>query len=41
MYGKEIIDLEKVTSILLSEEKRLSGESTETTDVSALTAVKN
>ena len=32
MYGKETVDLKDVTSILLSEKKRLSGESTETTD---------
>ncbi|KAL9459724.1 hypothetical protein AB3S75_003012 [Citrus x aurantiifolia] len=41
MYGKETIDLEEVTNPLLSEERRLSGESTETTDVSALAVVGN
>ena len=41
MYGKETVDLEKVISILLSEEKSLSGESTKTTDVSALAVVGN
>ena len=39
MYRNEIINLEEVTSTLLSEKRRLSGESTETTDVSALTVV--
>ncbi|KAL9438155.1 hypothetical protein AB3S75_023925 [Citrus x aurantiifolia] len=39
MYGKETVDLEEVTSTLLSEERRLSGESTETTNVSALAVV--
>ncbi|KAK9203924.1 hypothetical protein WN943_014181 [Citrus x changshan-huyou] len=41
MYGKEMVDLEEVTSTLLSEERRLSGESTETTDISALAVVRN
>ena len=41
IYGKETIDLEEVSSTLLSEERRLSGESTETTDVSALAVVGN
>ncbi|KAL9462621.1 hypothetical protein AB3S75_000591 [Citrus x aurantiifolia] len=44
MYGKETVDLEEVTNTLLSEERRLSGESgesTETTDVSALAVVGN
>ncbi|KAL9439725.1 hypothetical protein AB3S75_025227 [Citrus x aurantiifolia] len=41
MYGKETVDLEEVTSTLLSEERRLNGESTKTTDVSALAVVGN
>ncbi|ESR45251.1 hypothetical protein CICLE_v10003098mg [Citrus x clementina] len=41
MYGKETVNLEEVTNTLLSEERRLSGESTETTDVSALAVVGN
>lgn len=41
MYRKETVDLEEVTSTLLSEERRLNGESTETTDVSALAVVGN
>ena len=36
MYGNETIYLEEVASTLLLEERRLSDESTETTDVSAL-----
>ncbi|KAK9232475.1 hypothetical protein WN943_022721 [Citrus x changshan-huyou] len=41
MYGKETVDLEEVTSTLLSEERRLNGESTKITDVSALAVVGN
>ncbi|KAL9462737.1 hypothetical protein AB3S75_000693 [Citrus x aurantiifolia] len=41
MYGKEIVDLEEVTRTLLSEERRLGGESTKITDVSALAVVGN
>ena len=41
MYGKETVDLEEVTSTLLSEERRLSSESTETIDVSTLAIVGN
>ncbi|KAH9671379.1 hypothetical protein KPL70_017352 [Citrus sinensis] len=36
IYGKKTVDLEEVTSTLLSEERRLSGESTETAYVLAL-----
>ena len=36
MYGNETIDLKEIASTLLLEERRLSGASTETTDVSAL-----
>ena len=39
MYENEIINFEEVTSTLLSKEIRVSGESTETTDVSALAVV--
>ena len=41
MYGKETVDLEEITSTLLLEERRLSGESTKTIDVSALAVVEN
>ncbi|KAL9429062.1 hypothetical protein AB3S75_030966 [Citrus x aurantiifolia] len=41
MYGKETINLEEVISTLLSEKRRLSGESTETTNVSVLAVVGN
>ncbi|KAL9459870.1 hypothetical protein AB3S75_003136 [Citrus x aurantiifolia] len=41
MYQKEIIDLEEVTSTLLLEERRLSSDNTETTDVSTLAVVGN
>ena len=36
MYVNEAIDLEEVSSTLLSKERRLSGESTKTSNVSAL-----
>ncbi|KAL9451391.1 hypothetical protein AB3S75_013036 [Citrus x aurantiifolia] len=36
IYGKEAVDLEEVSSTLLSKERRLSGENTKTTDVSTL-----
>ncbi|KAH9747240.1 Urease accessory protein D [Citrus sinensis] len=39
IYGKATVDLEEVISILLSEEKSLSGEIIETTDVSALAKI--
>ena len=39
MYGNETVNLEEVTSTLLLEERRLSDESTETIDVSALAIV--
>ncbi|GAY55149.1 hypothetical protein CUMW_162160, partial [Citrus unshiu] len=41
--GKETVDLEKITSTLLSEKKkrRLSGVNTETTDISALAFMGN
>ena len=41
MYGNETIDLKEIASTLLLEERRLSGASTETTDVSALVVVGN
>ena len=39
MFGKEMVDLKEVISTLLSEKRRLSGESTETTDISAFSIV--
>ncbi|KAK9229596.1 hypothetical protein WN944_022559 [Citrus x changshan-huyou] len=41
VFSMEIVYLEEVTSSLLSEERRLSGESTKTTDVSALEIMGN
>ena len=41
IYRKVTVDLEEVTSTLLSEERKLSSESTETTNVSALAVVGN
>ena len=41
MYEKETMDLEEVISTLLSEERRLSGEGNETTNVSTLAVVEN
>lgn len=41
MYKKEEVDLEEVISTLFSQERRLSSESTRTTDVSALVVVGN
>lgn len=39
MYKKKTIDFEEVTSTLLLKERRLSGESVKTTNVSALVVV--
>lgn len=36
MYGKDNVDLEEFTSILLSEERRLGGGSNEVSNASAL-----
>lgn len=41
MYEKEKIDLEEVTHTLLPEERRMSGESTEATDVLTLAILGN
>lgn len=41
MYEKKIIDLEEVTHTLLPEERRMSGESTEATNVLTLAILGN
>ena len=41
MYRKETVDLEEITNTLLSKERRLSGENTETTDVSTLAFMRS
>lgn len=41
IYRNEKVDLKEVTNTLLSKERKLSDESTETTDVSTLTTVGN